>query len=68
MFNSKTYFEQVPLEFVKHIVEEQVRMEPAGEAIEATDKEPRRGSSLEAERRTILKPRKIVRVRSLNQS
>ena len=65
MFNSTTYFEQVPLEFVKQILEEQIRTESADETIEI-DKEVPREDLREAEGRSILEHRTVARVRSLN--
>jgi hypothetical protein len=66
MFNSKTYFDQVPLEFVKVIVEEQIRTETAGEAIKRIDKDASSETPPEAEGRSILQPRRVARVRSAN--
>ncbi|MGA2097274.1 MAG: hypothetical protein ABSH39_13305 [Candidatus Acidiferrum sp.] len=66
MFNSKTHFEQVPLEFVKQIVEEQIRTVGAGETMEEIQKEMLNEGPPEAERRPILEPRTIAKVRSLN--
>jgi len=48
MFNSKTHFEQVPLEIVRKIVEEQIRRETANEQIQRTKKETVEEDILEA--------------------
>jgi|HubBroStandDraft_3_1064219.scaffolds.fasta_scaffold231928_2 hypothetical protein len=66
MFNSKTYFEQVPLEFVKHIVEAQMRMEAAGETLEGIDKEVASEDLPEAEGRSLVQFRTVAQVRSLD--
>ncbi|MGB2590918.1 MAG: hypothetical protein WBG02_00610 [Candidatus Acidiferrum sp.] len=66
MFNSKTYFEQVPLEFVKQIVEEQIRTGGADETMEEIDKEVPNEGPPEAERRFIPEPGTTAKMRSLN--
>lgn len=66
MFNLKTYFEQVPLEFVKQIVEAQIRMDGVDESMEALDNEALNEDLADAERQSILEPRTFARVRSLN--
>jgi hypothetical protein len=66
MFNLKTYFEQVPLEFVKQIVEEQIQMDGTEESMEGLDDEALKEDLTDAERQSILEPRTLPRVRSLN--
>jgi hypothetical protein len=66
MSNFKTHFEQVSLEFVKQIVEEQIRAETASERVEGMDKGAPSESPPEAEGRSILQRRKIARVRPVN--
>ena len=66
MFNPKTHFAQVPLEVVKKIVEEQVRMELASEPDQAIDKETLSEVLLESEGRSIAPPVTLARVKSSN--
>jgi hypothetical protein len=66
MFNSKTHFEQVPLKFVKQIVEEQIKTETAGQTMERIDKEAPSESPPEEGERSILQPRTLAKTRSLN--
>jgi hypothetical protein len=66
MLNSKTYFEQVPLEFVRQIVEEQIRMDGANETIEEIDQEALNEGPPEVEGRLIPEPLTIAKLRSLN--
>jgi len=66
MFKSKTYFEQVPLEIVKQIVEKQIKTEAAGKTAEGIDKEAPNEHRPQAEGRPILKRRTLVKARSIN--
>ena len=66
MSNSKTYFEQVPLEFVKHIVEEQIQVEATSEMIEGCDKELLVRGLSEAEGRSSLEPSTPAQAGSVN--
>jgi hypothetical protein len=66
MFNSKTYFEQVPLEIVKQIVEEQLQTETTNEAHQGIDEETRSEGPPQAEGPLSLELRTIAQVRSLN--
>ncbi len=66
MFNSKTYFEQVPLEFVKQILEGQIRTKETGETMEGIDKKKSRKELRGPETRSILRTRKVAQVESLN--
>jgi hypothetical protein len=66
MFNSKTYFEQVPLESVKQIIEEQIRTDVADETMEEIEKVTLNEGPPETEGRPILEPRTSAKVRSLN--
>ncbi|MGB6598860.1 MAG: hypothetical protein WBE70_17230, partial [Candidatus Acidiferrum sp.] len=66
MFNPKTHFAQVPLEVVKKIVEEQVRMEPASEPHQGINKETLSEVLLESEGRSIAPPVTLARVESSN--
>jgi hypothetical protein len=66
MFNSKTYFEQVPLEFVKHVVEEQIQVEATSETIEGLDTELLVEGLSEAEGRSSLEPSATAQAESVN--
>lgn len=62
MFNSKTHFEQVPLEIVNKIVEEQMLTEAAKEPNQEIDKEARSEVPREAEERSVALPVTLARV------
>jgi hypothetical protein len=66
MFNSRTHFEQVPLEIIKKIVEEQRLAEAASEPSQEIDKEKLSEVLFEAEKRSLTPPHTTARVRSLN--
>jgi len=53
MFNSKTYFAQVPLEIVKKIVAAQIQTEAANEPAQAIDKETPIEAPSEVEEQSI---------------
>jgi flagellar hook-basal body complex protein FliE len=66
MFNTKTYFEQIPLEFVRKIVEEQIQTEAASEAFQGIDEEKLSDVFLEAEKQSIVQPPASAQVEPLN--
>ena len=64
MFNSKTHFEQVPLEVVKEIIEEQIRTEVADETIQGSDKEIQGDVLSEREGQTTARPLTLAQAES----
>ena len=66
MFNSKTHFEQVPLENIKKIVEEQRLAETASQPCQEIEEEKLSEVLLEAEKRSVTQPHTTAQVRSLN--
>jgi hypothetical protein len=66
MFNSKTYFEQVPLEKIKKIVEEQKVTEAASEPNQGIGEEKLSDVFSEAEKQSIAQPHTSAQVESLN--
>lgn len=67
MFNSRTHFEQVPLENIKKIVEEQRLAEAASAPYQEIDEEKLSEVLLEAEERSPLaQPHTTAQVESLN--
>ena len=66
MSNSKTYFEQVPLKFVKQIVEKQIDVEAASETIQESDEELLVEGPSEAEGRSSLEPSTPAQAGSVN--
>lgn len=68
MFNSKTHFEQVPLEIVNKIVEEQMLTHAANEPNQEIDKEALSEVPREVEERSVGLPGAIARMKFSNQS
>jgi hypothetical protein len=66
MFNSRTHFEQVPLEIIKKIVEDQRLAEAASEPSQEIDKEKLSEAFSEAEERSLTQPHTTAQVESLN--
>ena len=66
MFNAKTYFEQVPLKFVKQIVEEQIDTEAASETMQEFDEEPLVEGLSEVEGGSSLEPGTADQAGSVN--
>lgn len=66
MLNPRTHFAQVPLDVVRKIVEEQVRMEPASEPDQGIDKETLSEVLMESEGRSIAPPVTLAHVESSN--
>jgi len=66
MFKSKTYFEQVPLEFVRRMVEEQIQEEATSETFPGVEKEMLSEVLSEAEGESILQTSKLAQVETLN--
>jgi hypothetical protein len=66
MFNSRTHFEQVPLENIKKIVEEQRLAEAASAPYQEIDEEKLSEVLLEAEERSIAQPHTTAQEESLN--
>lgn len=64
MFNSKTHFEQVPLEFVRKIVEEQIRMEATTEQHQGIKKAKLSEALSEAEERSLIQHLTFAQVES----
>ena len=56
MFYSKTHFRQVPLEIVKKIMEEQIRIEAGYEEQQGTREEIKNGDPWEEEGQSIVQP------------
>jgi hypothetical protein len=68
MSNSNTYFEQVPLELVKHIIDEQIQVNPAGEAFQVTDSGAGSEVLFEPDEQSIARLPTFNRKESSNQS
>ncbi len=66
MFNTKTHFPQVPLAIVKKIVEEQIQAEATSEASQKIDKKMLSEGLSEAEGRSSIQPRALIRVESVS--
>jgi hypothetical protein len=66
MFNSKTHFEQVPLEIIKEIVEKQTLMEAANEPDQQNAEEKLSDVFLEVEKRSTTQPHTSAQVESSN--
>jgi len=66
MFNSKTYFAQVPLEIVKKIVAAQIQTEAANEPAQAIDKETPIEALSEVEEQSIAQTFALAQEELLN--